>query len=231
MEQYFEILMDNALFTQIDPESLKSLLKCLDAKVKTYQKGDPVFLEGDPAGFIGFVLEGSVQIVRDDFYGNRSLLTLAGRGETFAEAFACAAVQTMPVSGFAVQDCKILWLECRRMLTVCSNACGFHNMLVKNLLQEVAQKTLHLSRKVQFMSQKTTKEKLMAYLLDQAKQKKSAEFTIPFDRQGLADFLGVERSAMSAELSKLRKEGILESKGSWFSLHEVMKRENIDCSF
>lgn len=104
------------------------------------------------------------------------------------------------------------------MLTVCTNACGFHNILVKNLLREVAQKSLFLSRKVQFMSQKTTKEKIMAYLLDQAKQKNTTEFTIPLNRQALADFLGVERSAMSTELSKLRKEGILDSKGSWFRL-------------
>jgi CRP-like cAMP-binding protein len=104
------------------------------------------------------------------------------------------------------------------MLTVCSNACRFHTQLVKNLLQVVAEKNVNLSRKIQFMSQKTTKEKLMAYLLDQAKRADSPEFTIPFDRQALADYLGVERSAMSAELSKLRKDGVLISQGSHFTL-------------
>lgn len=219
MEKYFDIILQNALFTGISQESLRSLMSCLGAKTIDFAKGDPVFLEGDPAGFIGLVLEGAVQIVRDDFYGNRSLLMVAQQGDTFAEAFACANVETMPLSGFALQNSKILWLECKRMLTVCTNACGFHNQLVKNLLQEVAQKSLLLSRKVQFMSQKTTKEKLMAYLADQAKQKNAVEFTIPLDRQALADFLGVERSAMSAELSKLRKEGVLDSKGSWFHLY------------
>lgn len=219
MEKYFELLMRHPLFSGISLENLRSLLGCLAARIEEFPKGAPVFLEGDPAGFIGFVLEGSVQIVRDDFYGNRSLYMQAAKGDSFAEAFACANVKVMPLSGFAVQDTKIMWLECARMLTVCSNACGFHNMLVKNLLQEVSQKNLLLSRKVQFMSQKTTKEKLMAYLLDQAKQKQSAEFTIPLDRQALADFLGVERSAMSAELSKLRKDGVLDSKGSWFCLN------------
>ena len=218
MEKYFDMLSRSPLFTGVRREDLSSLMHCLDAKVSSYSKGDPVFLEGDRAGMIGFVLTGSVQIVRDDFYGNRTLLHLAEAGDLFGEAFACANIDTMPVSGYAAQDCKIIWLECSKMLTVCTNACGFHNALVKNLLQVVAKSNLLLSRKIQFMSQKTTREKLLAYLLDQAKQKKSSEFTIPMDRQTLADFLGVERSAMSAELSKLRAGGVLESKGSWFRL-------------
>lgn len=218
MEKYFEIILGNPLFAGISREELGSMMGCLGAKITNAAKGDPIFLEGDRAGFIGMVLEGAVQIVRDDFFGNRSMLAFAEPGELFAEAFACADVDTMPVSGYAVQDSKILWMGCKKMLTVCTNACGFHNALVQNLLQVMAQKNLMLSRKIQFMSQKTTREKLMAYLLDQAKQKGTNEFVIPMDRQALADFLGVERSAMSAELSKLRAGGVLESKGSWFRL-------------
>ncbi len=223
MEKYFTILSKNPLFAGISQEDLSSLMHCLSAWVEEFPKGAPVFLEGDSATHIGFVLEGAVQIVWDDLYGNRSLLTQTEEGELFAEAYAAANVDTMPLSGYAAQDSKIMWLECRRMLTVCTNACGFHSILVKNLLQVVAQKNLQLSRKVQFMSQKTTKEKLMAYLLDQAKQKNALEFTIPLDRQALADFLGVERSAMSAELSKLRAAGVLDSKGSWFRLNKSME--------
>lgn len=219
MEKYFDLLMENSLFSGISREELGSLLSCLSAKTVTFQKGAPVFLEGDRAGFIGFVLDGAVQIVHDDFYGNRSLLTVAEKGELFGESYACANVDAMPVSGYAVQETKLMWLECKKMLTVCSNACHFHTALVKNLLQVVAQKNLLLGRKIQFMSQKTTQEKLMAYLLDQAKQKGNPEFSIPLSRQALADYLGVERSAMSAELSKLRHAGILESKGSSFRLN------------
>ena len=218
MEKYFPIILANPLFSGIQAEELPSFFHCLNVRMESFQKGDPVFLEGDPAGFIGLVLEGAVQIVRDDLYGNRSLLTVAEQGEIFAETFVCANVEVMPLSALAVRDSKVMWMELQRMLTVCSNACGFHTTMVKNLLHQVAQKNLLLSRKVQIMSQKTTKEKLMTYLLDYAKQKNSPEFTIPLDRQALADFLGVERSAMSAELSKLRKAGILECKGSRFRL-------------
>lgn len=218
MKKYFSLLLKSPLFSGIDEESLESLMHCLSARSQQYAKGEPVFLEGDPAGLIGFVLEGAVQIVQDDFYGNRSLLMLAQTGDPFGEAYACAGMEQMPVSGYALCDCKVLWLACKKMLTVCTNACGFHNTLVRNLLQLVSQKSLLLSRKIRFMSEKTTQDKLLAYLLDQAKETGTAEFTIPLNRQGLADFLGVERSAMSAELSKLRAKGILETEGSRFRL-------------
>ena len=220
MEQYFDLLLKNPLFSGIQKEDLRSLLGCLSARVTSFSKGTPVFLEGDPAGAIGFVLEGAVEIVHDDFYGNRSLLTVAEAGELFGEAYACSAIEAMPVSAYASRDTKLLWLECRKMLTVCSNACGFHGMLIQNLLQVVARKNLLLGQKIRVMSQKTTRDKLMLYLLEQAKQKGSSEFTIPLSRQALADYLGVERSAMSAELGKLRNQGVLESKGSWFLLKQ-----------
>lgn len=221
MEKYFDLLLKTPLFDGIDKEELSSLLNCLQAKVMTAEKGDPVFLEGDEAGFIGVVLEGVIQIVRDDYYGTRSVLSHAEPGQLYAEAYACSNAKTMPVSGYALKNCKIMLLSCRKMLTVCSNACRFHNQLVKNLLQVMAGKNVELSQKIQFMSQKTTREKLLAYLLDQAKRANSREFTIPFDRQALADYLGVERSAMSAELSKLRKDGILTTQGSHFILQNT----------
>ena len=221
MKQYLESLSQCSLFAGIGRDELASMLGCLEARTVDVAKGDPVFLEGDRAGFVGFVAEGSVQIVRDDYCGNRSVLTYAEPGDLFAEAYACANLDTMPVSGYAMQDSRVILLSCKKMLTVCTNACRFHNQLVKNLLQVVAHKNLNLNQKIQYMSQKTTREKLLAYLLDQAKRSGSPEFTIPFDRQALADYLGVERSAMSAEIGKLRKAGILDCKGSRFHLQKL----------
>jgi CRP-like cAMP-binding protein len=201
------------------PEELSAMLGCLTPRIADIPKGEPVFLEGDEAGFIGFVLDGAIQIVRDDFYGNRSILSHAGQGEAFAEAFACAQILHMPVSAYALKDSKIVFFSCKKMLTVCTSACRFHNQLVRNLLTVVAGRSLELGKKIQVMSQKTTREKLLAYLMQQAKERGNEEFTIPFNRQALADYLGVERSAMSAELSKLRTEGILDTKGSYFHLY------------
>ena len=138
-----------------------------------------------------------MQVVREDYYGNRSIMTVLQPGELFAEAFS---------------------FDCRRVLTLCSNSCHFHSLLMKNLIQGIAQKNLALSQKIQYMSQKSTKEKLMAFLSVQAKQHGSTEFVIPYDRQALADYLGVERSAMSAEISKLKNSGPIDTKGAWFCI-------------
>ncbi|MBQ9968373.1 MAG: Crp/Fnr family transcriptional regulator [Oscillospiraceae bacterium] len=218
MERYFEIIAKSPLFASIEESELRTMLHCLGARKQAFPKGGAVFLEGDPAGTIGMVLEGSVQVVRDDVFGDRSVLFCAEPGELFAETFSCAGVETMPVSAYAVRDSVLLLMDCRRMMTVCANTCGFHNRLIRNLLQVVAENNLLLTRKIRIMSKKTTREKLMAYLMEQAKLHRSRDFTIPLDRQALADYLGVERSAMSFELGKLRKAGVLETKGSAFRL-------------
>jgi CRP-like cAMP-binding protein len=218
MEISFENLLHCPLFNGIEQSDLHSMIKCLDGKTVNITKGSPVFMEGAPAQFVGVVLSGTVQVVREDYYGNRSVLTILQPGELFAEAFSFAGLEAMPVSVIAIKDSNVLLLDCKRVLTSCSNSCHFHSLLLKNLLQEMAQKNLALSQKIRYMSQKTTKEKLMAYLLDQAKQHGSSEFTIPFDRQALADYLGVERSAMSAEISKLKSSGQIDTKGAWFCL-------------
>lgn len=216
MEKYYGILSKCPLFAGITLPEMQEILSCLDGKITGIAKGDPVFLEGTPARFVGVVLSGAVQIVRDDYYGKRSVLTVVSPGGLFAEAFVCAGLETLPVSAIALQPSDVLLLDCRQILSGCSNACPFHSRLVYNLLQGIAQKNLMLTRKIRYMSQKTTKEKLMEFLLDQAKQHESPEFVIPYDRQALADYLGVERSAMSAELSKLKKAGLIESRGARF---------------
>lgn len=216
MEEYFDILSQCSLFFGISRQEMGRMLSCLGGKITCIAKGKPVFLEGNPALCVGVVLSGTVQIVRDDYYGNRSVLTVVSPGGLFGEAFACAGVETLPVSAIALQNCAVLLLDCKRVLTGCSNACPFHSRLVRNLLQGIAQKNLMLTSKIRCMSQKTTQEKLMEFLMEQAKQQAKAEFVIPYDRQALADYLGVERSAMSAELSKLKKAGRIDCSGSRF---------------
>lgn len=222
MKKYFEMLSQCPLFNGIDQSALNSLIKCMDGKTSSVLKGNPVFLEGAPARFVGIVLSGTLQVVREDYYGNRSILTILQPGELFAEAFSFAGLETMPVSVFAVKDSEVLLLDCRRILTTCSNSCHFHTLLMKNLLQGMAQKNLALSQKIRYMSRKTTKEKLMAFLYDQAKQHGATEFVIPYDRQALADYLGVERSAMSAEIGKLKKSGQIDTKGAWFCIKNIL---------
>lgn len=218
MKEYFEALSQCPLFAGVKRAELGEMLSCLGSRTVEIAKGAPVFLEGVPVQFVGVVLSGGVQIVRDDYYGSRSVLAVVSPGGIFAEAFACAGVDAMPVSAFALQPSTVLLLDCKRVLTLCPNSCQFHARLVTNLLQGMAQKNLALTRKIRYMSQKTTKEKLMAFLLDQAKEQGRSKFVIPYDRQGLADYLGVERSAMSAELGKLKRDGLIDTRGPWFRL-------------
>lgn len=223
MEQYYPTLTQCPLFAQVAPAELPELLRCLQARVTAYGKNQTVLQEGDPARYVGIVLEGQVQVVRDDFYGNRRIVATIQPPELFAEAFACAGEQSMPVSVVTAAPAKILLLDCQKIRTPCANACRFHQRLIQNLLQVLAQKNLLLHQKLELTGRRTTREKLLAYLLQEAKQAGSSTFTIPYDRQQLADYLGVERSAMSAELGKLRRDGMLDFHRSRFTLHAMEK--------
>lgn len=213
-----EILAQCVLFAGIRPEDRGPMLGCLGARTVSAEKNQYIFREGDPANSIGIVLEGSVRIEREDYYGNRSILARIGPAGLFGESFACADVSAFPISAVAAEDCSALLIDSRRIITTCANACGFHNQMIYNMLKVVAGKNLVLTQKIEITSRRTTREKLMAYLLLQAKQHGSNSFTIPYDRQALADYLEVERSALSAEISKLRREGIIESSKSTFRL-------------
>ena len=218
MEKYFAVLQDCALFENIQKEDIPGLLACLGASVREFARQQQILSEGEPARFVGILLRGSAQVVNQDIYGNRSIVSTVTPGQLFGESFACAGAQSLPVSVVAEETCEVMLIDCRRITTSCTNACGFHSAMIYNLLQAVAKKNLEFHQKLAITAKRTTREKLMAYLLSQAKRAGSREFTISYDRQALADYLGVERSAMSAELSKLQKEGVLETTRSRFKL-------------
>ena len=218
MNKYFDILRKCTLFDQIEDKNLITLLGCVGAKVETFDKKYTIFTEGIPAKHIGIVLSGSAQIVQNDYFGNRSILSSVHPSEIFGEAFACADIPALPVSVIANEPCEIMLLECNRILHTCRNHCAFHQQLIFNLMKDLATKTLKFHQKIEITSKRTTREKLMAYLILEAKKANSDHFTIPFDRQELADYLEVDRSGLSAQISKLRKEGIIESHKKQFTL-------------
>ena len=218
MKKYIPVLKKCGLFEEIEEENLTAMLDCLGAKVFSVKKDMTIFQEGTPAKYIGLILSGAVQMVQDDFYGNRSIVTSIGENGLFGESFACAGITSLPVSFIASKDCEIMLIDCKRITYTCCNACSFHKQVIFNLLHLVARKNLDFHQKIEITSKRSTKEKLMTYLLSVAKQTGSSSFTIPYDRQALADYLGVERSAMSAEIGKLRKEGIIECQKSHFTI-------------
>lgn len=218
MKEYQEILDQCPLFDGIRTEDLQSMPTCIGGRVRKVVKGGTVLHEGDPATHVGMVLQGAVRLVREDFYGNRSIVAHIGPSELFGESYACAGIPSLPISVVAEADSTVLLMDCRRITTTCSSACAFHSRIIFNLLRLVAEKNLMFDQKIQVTSQRGTREKLMAFLLNQAKLHGASEFTIPYDRQALADYLEVERSGLSAVIGKLRQEGVLESDKNFFRL-------------
>ncbi|MBR5308504.1 MAG: Crp/Fnr family transcriptional regulator [Clostridia bacterium] len=218
MKKYFDVLRKCPLFNDIEDSSLIALLECLGARVESYDKKYTVLAEGNPAKYIGIVLSGSVQMIKVDYYGNRSIVSHAEVSEMFGESFACAGVDKIPLSVIVNEPGEIMLIDCERILSTCTNACGFHRQIIYNLMKELARKNLMFHRKIEVTSKRSTREKLMTYLMYMAEKAGSSEFEIPFDRQELADYLEVERSGLSAEISKLRREGIIDCEKSKFIL-------------
>ncbi len=218
MEKDFATLAHCPLFREIEPTDLRAMLTCLGAKAADYEKGQVVLAEGSPARCLGIVLEGALQIEKVDYNGNRSILMKLRPGEMVAEAFACAGVAALPVEVVAAEDSRVTLIDARRITHTCNNACRFHNQMIYNLLQGVAMKNILLNQRIEITSKRSTREKLLAYLLMEAKRRDSRRFTIPYDRQELADYLEVERSGLSAEIGKLRREGVIECHRSEFTL-------------
>lgn len=206
------------LFEGLSEEEITGIMPCLGAKVKEYKKNQIIFLEGEKANKFGIVLDGSVQLIKEDYSGNRSMIGIIEKKNLFAEAYACSDDEFYPVSAVAEVNSIIMIIEISHITSSCINSCNIHRLLFRNLMKIIANKNVLLGRKIEYMSKRTTKEKLMSYLSSESERAGSKSFTIPYDRQELADYLGVERSAMSAEISKLRKEGIIEANKSDFKI-------------
>jgi CRP-like cAMP-binding protein len=205
------------LFAGIDEGELSSLLGCLEAVRKRYKKGGMVFAAGD-APAVGMILNGALQVLAEDPMGNRTIIGRLGTGDLFGEAFACAGAEHMPFSVEAVLDSEVLLIDVKKILVTCPAACPFHSRLIENLMAILARKNILLSAKIRHISRRTTREKLLSYLSERSREAGAREFDIPFNRQELADYLCVDRSAMSAELSRLRAEGLIEYAKNRFTL-------------
>lgn len=218
MKKYQNILINSPLFSQVDEKNLLSMLDCLCARKEEFSKDTYIFYSGDRVKDVGIVLTGSVNIIKEDFWGNRAILAKIQAGELFGEALSFAEIERLPVSVVASEKTEVLFVDFRKISKTCSSNCNFHAQIIQNMLKILAQKNIMLTQKLEHLVKRTTREKLLSYLSGQALKWGSNTFTIPFNRQELADYLSVDRSAMSNELSKLRDEGILEFSKNNFEL-------------
>ena len=197
--------MDCALFAGIGQAEREEMLRCLDARRAKMVRGQALLEAGGPVREIGVVLRGAVQVRSTDFFGNQTILAQLGPGDLFGEAFVCAGLSRSPVEAVCQQDGEVLLLDYGRILGACPRACAGHRRLVENMVAVLAQKNLTLMRK--------TREKLLAYLSECAREAGGGQFDIPFTRQELADYLCVDRSAMTVALMALKREGLVELNG------------------
>lgn len=217
MQQYLELIEGLSLFSGISKADIPKLLSLINASVVTYEKNQPIFREGERVEKAGIILFGKAELRKEDYHGNRSLLQIMPQGQMFGEALCCTEVEILPVGIYAAEKCTVLLFDCKQIIKG-SLKNDFQPILLKNLLIIIAQKNLNLRAKINLLSKRTTREKIMAYLLSESKRIGEREFDIPLDRQQLADYLGVERSAMSAEISKLRRDGIISANKKHFCI-------------
>lgn len=216
-DYHLEVLLNSYLFSGIKREEVKHLLSCLSANEKHYGKEEIILSVGEKMDSIGIFLEGTGQIIHEDYWGNKIIFSELKEGSVFGEVFAVLG-RSSEVSVVATSKIKVLWFRISGIMSVCHQACGYHNRLIKNLLVSISEKNLMLTRKMNHIGKKTTREKLLAYLSSESMKAGSSKFIIPFDRQDLADYLFVDRSALSNEISKLRKEGVIKNKKNEFEI-------------
>ena len=218
MNKYIGILKRTQMFAGVIDDEISSMLNCLGARLKSFKKGEYVLRQGEHLSDIIVLVEGNLHIQKDDYWGNRSILGQISVGELFGEAYIAPESSALLNDVVAVEDSTIILFDVKRIITTCPSACRFHAMVVQNMFFAISEKNRRLVQKLGHMSKRSTREKLISYLSEEAKKQNTASFTIPFNRQQLADFLSVDRSAMSNELCKMRDEGLLEFEKNQFKL-------------
>ncbi len=208
------------LFSDIHTDDLSAMLSCLGVRTQQYEKRNVVVLAEENMDHIGIVLQGAVLVVKEDFAGNRSIVNRIGQYEMFGESFVCAGVHKLPVTIVAAENCEIMWIQFRRIISTCSMSCVFHARLIENMMKLLAMKNIKMNQKLEITSKRNLRDKLTAYLLAQAEEEKSFDFTIPLSRSELADYLYVDRSALSRELGKMREEGLIEFNKNHFCINK-----------
>lgn len=205
-----EFITKSSLFKNISHDDAQKLLSCLMPRTAFYDEGNIIFAQGDIISEIGFIFEGSVQIVNEDYWGERTIISHLKQGDFFGEVYAAFGKRAMDNTVYAAEKCKIVFIPIDKIMSPCSVTCIAHGSLIANLVKELAQKNLMLMQKISFLSKRSTRDKVLAFLSKQAEKSSSGYFTIPFSRQEMADFLCVDRSALSKELGKMKKEKILD---------------------
>ncbi len=215
---YIEELLQVPLFKGIKNEEMRNVLGCIGAFAKEYKKDEFIFLSDDNIKSVGIVLHGSVQMIREDLWGNKAILVSAGEGELFGETFACGNYVNEEVAFQAKEKTTAVFLPFDRVMHSCANSCMFHHQLIENMVKLIANKNVQLMEKIDIVSKASLREKISTYLTIQGKKNHSMKFQIPMGRVQLAEYLNADRSALTRELNNMKKEGLLDFERNSFEI-------------
>lgn len=224
MEIQYEQLSDMIMFRGIEKENIRLLLDCLGSYPKHYTKGEYITYEQDVMKNVGLVLSGSVHMIKEDVWGTKTIMTRMTRGYLFGESFACGSDPTSIVTFYAADHTEVLWMPFERVMGTCCNSCAFHRKIIENMVVMLSNKNQALMEKLEVVSKRTLREKILSYLSQEAQRQGGKYFEIPLGRIELADYLCTDRSALSRELSKMRQEGLIDYDKNWFRLHEYERK-------
>lgn len=214
----FKFIINTELFAGCTEQEAREMLSCLGAVEKTYAKESIIYYTGQFVRKLGILLSGGINIVRTDVWGNQDLIGHIEPGDIFAETYACISGEPLLADVVTLERSEVLFLDVWKVMSTCSSSCAHHQRLIRNLVTIMAVKNLNLAQKINHITPKTIRERLLSYLSWEAVHKGKNSFDIPFNRQQLADYLSVERSALSAELSRMQKDGLLTYKKNHFNL-------------
>lgn len=212
MVKDMEILESCRVFQGIENRKMDGILELFGAAEKTYSKGEYILKAGENSHLIGIILDGKVHIIQEEFWGNRNILSVLESGMNFGEAYACAPGAKLSINVVAEAECRILFLNLPKALqSTAAELQDSVNIIILNLLRDMAFKNVYFAEKITHVGERTTRGKIISYLSSERDKAGSTDFYIPFSRQELADYLFVDRSGLSAELGRMRDEGML-----WF---------------
>ena len=218
MEKYYNQIKNTPVFFGLSEDELKNMLECFNARIKSFDDGEIIIRQGEMIKNIYLVLDGAVNIEKDTYWGRRIIITQLGINENIALAFVASKNIESSIDAVSVGKTKLLILSYEKCTTMCQNVCTKHKLLINNLFEILSKENIELLQKIENISQKTIREKLLTYFSNEAKKNKSNIFEIPYNRQDLADYLNIDRSAMSFELSKMQKDGLIKTEKNKFCL-------------
>lgn len=218
-----ELVKSCPLFRDIDPTDLGGMLKCMSAREIEPERGEFIMTTPGSAPLMGVVLAGEVEMISEDYFGKKSLLTVLPVGSVFGESYSCVKARNRTIAYQASGKCRVLLLDYDRILHACKLVCRFHHRMIENMVELIAEKNLELIEKLEVTSRTSIREKLLTYLTRQAERTGSATFQVPMGRTELAEYLCTDRSAMTRELSRMREEGLIDFDKRTFTLLDWKK--------